>query len=185
MGEMLTIRLAASEPPGERQTNSFDSFVCSVHFAGTVQDMPWRSHLISWPPARAAVCSAVGWPCSTGPSLALLDPDGAEVELLFFNFSDRLQRESAKPISSTSRIFFIRRTPQLRLDRTKAFYSKPERKSNWATKAQRRINCALCAPLWPMSLVIELRLHYSIYLPFQPPRSNFARKREPFGDCRS
>src|SRR5690349_6302481 len=105
---MLTISEAASAPPGERQTNDFDSFVCSVHFGGTVHDMPWRSHFICCPPARAAVSSAVGWPCSAlfVPADLELD-DEPEDECAFFSRSDKLQRESANPMSRTSRMFFM------------------------------------------------------------------------------
>ena len=107
---MLAISEAASEPPGDRQTKVLDSFVCSVHFGGTVHEMPSRSHFISFPPARAAVCSAVGRPGSAVFALAELEfDDEAEDECAFFSRSDRLQSESANPISRTSRMFFIRR----------------------------------------------------------------------------
>src|ERR1051325_10527685 len=119
MGEMLTIKLAASEPPGERHTNDLDSFSCSVQFCGTVHDIPCRSHFISCPPRSAAICSAVGWPCSAVPPPALSEPDGPS----FLNRPDRLQSERAKPISSTSRIFFMRQTSILKTHRKSILWS--------------------------------------------------------------
>src|SRR4030095_532935 len=72
IGEMLTIKFAASKPPGERHASSFDSFVVSVQLGGTVNDMPCRSHLTVWPPARAAACAPVGVACSAWMSLSVV-----------------------------------------------------------------------------------------------------------------
>src|SRR5580765_3941216 len=72
MGEMLTIKLAASAPPGERQTSSFDSLLCSFQDGGTVQDIPCWSHLTVCPPASACNWAAVGVACS---ALPLLSPE--------------------------------------------------------------------------------------------------------------
>src|SRR5678809_1433151 len=95
IGEMLTIKLAASEPPGERQASDFASFSVSVHLGGTVQDMPCRSHFTVWPPARAAVCAWFGFACSAWISLLPL-PDAPEL-LDGFSLLVRLQSESANP----------------------------------------------------------------------------------------
>src|SRR6185503_7076482 len=108
IGEMLTFSVAASEP-GECHRNDFDSFSNSVHFGGTVNDMPCRSHFTSWPPASAAVCAAVGCPRSADRELELLEPDELELELLPWSLSERLQRERAKPSSNRTRICFMRR----------------------------------------------------------------------------
>src|SRR5215217_8094236 len=105
IGEILTISVAASELPGERQTNDFDSFVSSVHFGGTVHDRPCRSHLICCPPASAAVCSVVAWACSA--DLAVAPPVPDELEASFLTFPERLQRERVKPSSSRTRRFFM------------------------------------------------------------------------------
>ena len=51
IGEMLTIKFAASPPPGERQSSDFDSLLDSFQFGGTVQDIPWFSQLAVAPPA--------------------------------------------------------------------------------------------------------------------------------------
>jgi hypothetical protein len=119
MGEILTISEAASPPPGERQVNDFDSFSCSVQPAGTVHDIPCRSHLIDCPPASAAICSAVARPGSADPlELLELDPDGPELEFAFLNRSERLQSERAKPISKSATICFI----------VAVFYSKSDGK---------------------------------------------------------
>src|SRR6185369_897572 len=105
---MLTMSDAASPPPGERQLNDFDSFSCSVQPAGTVHDIPCRSHFIDWPPASAAICSAVALPGSADPpELLELDPDGPELEFPFLNLSERLHNDRAKPISNRATICFI------------------------------------------------------------------------------
>src|SRR6185369_2803687 len=155
IGEMLTIIDAASPPPGERMTNMFDSFVSSVQFGGIVHDIPCRSHFTSVPPASAAVCSAVGLAVSTDR----LEPEpvGPELEPLpFLNLPERLHRERAKAISTTSRIFFMRRL--LFQDTAKSQYfgpgptswyslalpcKKPPSKNNFARKR---------VPLWRMPL---------------------------------
>src|SRR6185436_1267508 len=109
IGEMFTIRLAASEPPGERHNSDLDSLVFSFQEAGTVHDMPCWSHFAVLPPANAAVCAAVGFACSTSPlpvdPVAVL-PGAPE---LFDDFSllVRLQSESAKPRTSSTGICFI------------------------------------------------------------------------------
>src|ERR1051325_1545960 len=111
IGEMLTIRFAASEPPGERHVNDFASFSVCVHFAGTVHDIPWRSHFACWPPASAAVCAAVGSPCSTFPPLEPefeLEPDEpVELDLLPWSRSERLQRDNEKKMATISVMGFI------------------------------------------------------------------------------
>src|SRR5215470_2708293 len=106
---MLTISEAASAPPGDRRINDFDSFSCSVQPAGTVQDIPCRSHFICCPPASAAICSAVARPGSADPPEELLepDPDGPEFVLPLCNLCERLHNERAKPISTTATICFI------------------------------------------------------------------------------
>src|ERR1044071_6781870 len=76
IGEMLTIRFAASDPPGERHMNCFDSFVVSFHFGGTDQDIPCWSHFAVDPPDNASVCAEVGFGRSTSPPL-----EEPEVEL--------------------------------------------------------------------------------------------------------
>src|SRR6185295_8737808 len=68
IGEMLTIKLAASKPPGDRQRSCFDSLVVSVHLGGTFHDIPCASHFAVPPPASAAVWAAVGVAFSASPS---------------------------------------------------------------------------------------------------------------------
>src|SRR5215813_9380227 len=123
IGEMLTINEAASPPPGDRHMNDFDSFSCSVHCGGTVHDIPCLSHFACCPPAGAAVCAAVGSPCSAvlppPPPLALVP---LELEPLLCSFSERLQREREKQIVTASRICFILATACIR----KARSSQPE-----------------------------------------------------------
>src|SRR6266850_2407121 len=106
IGEILTIKFAASDPPGDRHVSIFDSFSVSVHFGGTVHDMPCRSHLTVWPPANAAVCAPVGVARSAWISLSPL-PDPPEL-LDGFSLLVRLQSESANPrTSKTGRCFMV------------------------------------------------------------------------------
>src|SRR6185295_10475970 len=106
IGEMLTIKFAASEPPGERHVSIFASFSVSVHLGGTVQDIPCRSHLTVWPPARAAVCAPVGVAFSAWISLSPL-PEPPEL-LDGFSLLVRLQSERANPrTSKTGRCFMF------------------------------------------------------------------------------
>ena len=65
----------------ERHTKDFDSFSTCVHLGGNVHDIPWRSHFACCPPASAAVCAAVGCPCST-PPLSLFELELEPDELL-------------------------------------------------------------------------------------------------------
>src|SRR6185436_19835082 len=106
IGEMFTIRFAASEPPGERHNSDLDSLVVSFQDAGTVQDIPCWSHFAVLPPASAAVCAAVGFACSTSPPL--LDPvallRGAPELFDDLSLLVRLQSESAKPRTSSTGI---------------------------------------------------------------------------------
>src|SRR6266705_6998986 len=75
IAEILTIRFAASQLPGERNAKLLRSSVVFVHLGGIVQDMPCLIHLISSPPASAAVCAAVGCAFS---ALISLEDDGPE-----------------------------------------------------------------------------------------------------------
>src|SRR5918999_728239 len=71
IAEMFTIKLAASEPPGDRQTSIFVSLVVSFHLAGTVHDIPCWSHLTVCPPASASICAAVAVGGSPSPLLSV------------------------------------------------------------------------------------------------------------------
>src|SRR5262245_15474125 len=173
IGEMLTMSEAASPPPGERIMNIFDSFVSSVQFVGIVHDIPCFSHFTSLPPAIAAACSAVALPGSA----VLLEPppelDEPEFEFPLCSFSERLQRERAKAISTTSRMFFMAET------------SIPSTTGKSIVCNQRKVNTLI--------LLVEHRIDnqgalgpsswYSMALPFQPPVYNVARKCERFGEC--
>src|ERR1044072_7859984 len=104
---MFTFNVAPSLPPGERQTNDLDSFSSSLQVVGIVNDIPCRSHFASLPPESAAVCAAVGCPCSAERALPPPDADGPDVELEFLNLPVRLQSERAKPSSSRTSMFFM------------------------------------------------------------------------------
>src|SRR5882724_7675805 len=127
IGEMLTIKLAASDPPGELQTSSFDSLVTCFHCGGTVHDIPCWSHLTVWPPASACIWTAVGVACSASPPLSL-EPD-ADLPGLFELFEllslfVKLQSESANPRTIRTVICFIGAHSQERIKRAVRFYSK-------------------------------------------------------------
>src|ERR1051325_1794290 len=150
IGEMLTIRFAASEPPGERHSSDFDSLVVSFQDAGTVHDMPCWSHFAVLPPANAAVCAAVGFACSTSPPL--LDP--VAVFRVAPEFVDdlsllvRLQSESAKPSRSSTGICFIGTLTSRRLKEQSASM----RKQVSSQPACRFVGADLCVrPGWVAS----------------------------------
>src|SRR5215213_2031030 len=96
---------------GERHEKIFASLVVSVQPAGIVHDIPCRSHFASLPPASVAACMAVATPGSGFASLSLTAADEPELELLFLNLSERLHRESARPINNASAICFILENP--------------------------------------------------------------------------
>src|SRR5882672_4726804 len=113
IGEMLTIKLAASDPPGEFQRSSFDSLVTSFHCGGTVHDIPCWSHLTVWPPASACIWAAVGVACSASPPLSLeLVADLPDLFELFelLSLFVKLQSESANPRTIRTGICFIGHT---------------------------------------------------------------------------
>jgi hypothetical protein len=125
IGEMFTIRLAASEPPGERHANIFDSLVVSVHFCGTVQDIPCASHLTVCPPAIASVCAAVGFAFSTSPSLEEEERLPVCPELLLgFSLLVKLQSERAKPSIIRTGICFMGHHSRVELKKAMRFYVK-------------------------------------------------------------
>src|SRR5882724_3637397 len=127
IGEMLTIKLAASDPPGELQTSSFDSLVTCFHCGGTVHDIPCWSHLTVWPPANACVCAAVGVACSASPPLSLeRDADWPGPPELFelLSLFVKLQSDSANPSTSRTGICFIGPHSQDGTGRAVCFYSK-------------------------------------------------------------
>src|SRR5262250_2238282 len=95
IGEMLTIKFAASNPPGDRHANDSDSLCDSVQPGGTVNDMPCLSHFASLPPEIAAVCAAVGCAFSGVAPLSLTEPEPEELEPLLCNRSERLQSDKA------------------------------------------------------------------------------------------
>src|SRR6185503_13385619 len=130
-GEMLTIRLAASKPPGDRQSRDFESTSVCFQLGGTVHDMPCWSHFTVWPPASAAVCAAVGFACSTSPPLV------ADFELLLevpelvlvLNLLVRLQRDNARPRTSSTGICFMGTLATKRLEEQPASMRKTVHKS--------------------------------------------------------
>src|SRR6266478_7766843 len=126
IGEMLTI--SEAEVPGALQTRVFDSFDDSVHFGGTLNDIPCWSHLTSRPPASAAVWAAVGCGRSTGP-LELVVP-GADSVPAGFNLPARLQIEQENASAIISRIFFMANQSLVEARRAMCFYSKELFKSN-------------------------------------------------------
>src|SRR6266478_4648037 len=126
IGEMLTI--SEAEVPGALQTRVFDSFDDSVHFGGTLNDIPCWSHLTSRPPASAAVWAAVGCGRSTGP-LELVVP-GADSFPAGFNLPARLQIEQENASAIISRIFFMANQSLVEARRAMCFYSKELFKSN-------------------------------------------------------
>src|ERR1044072_2691890 len=109
-GEMLTIRLAASKPPGDRHRNVVFSVGVSVHLGGTLHDIPCTSHFAVPPPASAAVWAAVGVafsaPMSSPPELVAVLPGALELDE-GFSLLDRLQSESANPSTSRTGICFM------------------------------------------------------------------------------
>src|SRR6266508_1388759 len=127
IGEILTLKLAASEPPGEFQTSSFDSLVTSFHCGGTVQDIPCWSHLTVWPPASACNWAAVGVACSASP-LPSLEPEAdlpGPLELFeLLSLFVRLQSERANPSTIRMGICFIGHTHEKKTVRAVRFYSK-------------------------------------------------------------
>src|SRR5712691_6085166 len=105
---------AASQEPGERQTNIFSSFVACVHCGGTIHDIPCLSHFTLWPPASAAVWAAVGSGCSTDAPPVSVEPD---VDLpdspdlpAFFSLLLRLQSASANPRTTRTGSCFMAKT---------------------------------------------------------------------------
>src|SRR6267143_2298575 len=109
IGEMLTIKCAASSPPGELQTSCWNSLLSSFHFGGTVHDIPCRLHFASWPPANACVCASVGFAFSALP--LELDEDFSEPEPPeFLNFVPRLHNDNAKPSTRMVGICFMGHT---------------------------------------------------------------------------
>src|SRR6476660_4048662 len=111
IGEILTIKFAASKPPVDLHENSFDSFVVSVHFGGTVKLIPCWAHLISCPPDKAACCDAVAAPCSAVVP-PMLEPEfesdvEPEVEDPCFNLFERLQSDKEKPRTRITGRYFI------------------------------------------------------------------------------
>src|SRR5207237_3635427 len=60
IGEMLTRRKAASDEPGELQLKEVLLTESCFHLCGTVHEISCCAHTADWPPAMAAVCSAVG-----------------------------------------------------------------------------------------------------------------------------
>src|SRR6266480_6423131 len=120
--EMLTIRFAASEPPGERARKVSRSSVTFVHFGGMVHDSPCWSHLMVCPPASAAVWAAVGTAFS-----AVIPPFEADVPvpvgpLAFFDFV-RLHSERARPSNRSVEISFICRLAT-GAERAECFYAR-------------------------------------------------------------
>src|SRR4030095_492815 len=108
IGEMLTIKLAASDPPGECQTSSFDSLVNWFHCGGTVQDIPCWSHVTFWPPANAWVWAAVGVAGSALMSLVVdVELAGALEFVDLVSLLVRLQSERASPSKIKTGICFI------------------------------------------------------------------------------
>src|SRR6266480_1200126 len=117
IGEMFTIKLAASDPPGERQTSIFDSFEAWVQPDGTVQDIPCWSHFTVWPPANACICAAVGVACSASPPLSLdADLPGPLEFVDVFSLLLKLQSESANPRTSKTGICFMGHTHEKELE---------------------------------------------------------------------
>src|SRR5688572_30134128 len=104
IGEIFTFSDAVSV---ERHEKIFDSFVSSVQPAGSVNDIPCLSHFASLPPASAAIWTGVATPRSGLASLSLTEVEGVELELLFLNLSERLQRERARPMNKTNAICFM------------------------------------------------------------------------------
>src|SRR2546425_12886325 len=87
IAEILTIMLAASQLPGERNAKLMRSSVTFVHLGGIVQDMPCLLHLTSSPPASAAVSAAVG--CAFFAVMFLDEDDGRQPPLFEFEVSSR------------------------------------------------------------------------------------------------
>src|SRR4026207_2056393 len=106
MLDTLTISEAASKPPGERQRNEFNSFDSSFHVGGTVQVIPCTSQTAVVPPARAAVCAAVG---SAFSAVISLPPELEPVPVSddFLNRFVRLHSDNEKQINNTSGTYFM------------------------------------------------------------------------------
>src|ERR1700730_12422618 len=127
IGEMLTMSDAASQEPGERQTNIFDSLVVWVHLAGAVHDIPCWSHFIVWPPAKACVWAAVGVACSTLPSASPevdVDLPGPPELVAVLSLLLRLQNERANLRTRRTGICFMGHTHKEGAERAVRFYSK-------------------------------------------------------------
>src|SRR6185503_18123061 len=121
IGEMLTIKLAASNPPVDRHANCFDSLVVSDHFAGTVKEIPCWSHLICCPPARAANCAGLASPCSAvAPPVLSLDDDEELVpdELFDLSLLVKLHNDKVKPKTKMTGRYFISADSKMRFVRT-------------------------------------------------------------------
>src|SRR6266567_4804489 len=132
IAEILTIRFAASQLPGERNAKLLRSSVTFVHLGGIVQDMPCLLHLISSPPASAAVSAAFG--CAFSAVMSL-DEDGAPEPPLFelefpalFNLLVKLQSDNARPSTIRIGICFMVQLAQ-RNERAVCFYDKRSDKS--------------------------------------------------------
>src|SRR6185369_7703052 len=109
MGEILTINEASL--PGELHRSSLDSLLTSFQLAGTLKDIPCRSHFASCPPSRVANCAGLATPCSAGAPLSPevedeLEPDPV-VDFPCLNFSERLHSERANKKTSPSERYFI------------------------------------------------------------------------------
>jgi len=110
IGEILTIRFAASPPPGERQSSDFDSLLDSFQFGGTVQDIPWFSQAAVAPPAKACVCAAVGVAFSASPPVSEDEvPEPADLSPVL-SLSPRLQSDRTRPRKRSTGICFMDHT---------------------------------------------------------------------------
>src|SRR6266849_5873819 len=127
IGEMLTIKCAASSPPGELQTSSWNSLLSCFQFGGAVQDIPCRSHLTCCPPANACVCASVGFAFSASLEL---DEDFSEPEppefFAVFNFVPRLHNDKAKPSTRIVGICFIGHKHKEKTGRAVGVYIKTD-----------------------------------------------------------
>src|SRR6185436_14994098 len=125
IGEMLTIKFAASDPPGECQTSCFDSLLTSFHCGGTVHDIPCWSQVTFWPPASAWVWAAVGVACSACMSLEDdVDLPGVLEFVELLNLLVKLQSERANASKRKTGICFMMATLTIRAGKAVRFYSK-------------------------------------------------------------
>src|SRR4030095_9892712 len=129
IGEILTIKLA--ELLGALHMNDLLSFSVSFQLAGTVHDIPCRSHFASFPPAIAAACAGVATPFSAlpPPPELELDPEfEPDDDFPCLNFSERLQHDNAETRTSPIGMYFIIRTPRSDVKASR-FYRKRRSKS--------------------------------------------------------